>query len=530
MAAVAAYLNVTGDSPDLPSIIVTAAMFLIVLIIFCFAFERFAKIDSMIRDLNDAAAQIKNDFRVTGNYLWDSYSNRDMIFSNKILARRYAEFRDEMERLQTLSGDIYHCDIEDYINQDLIDDTISRNVLNLVSGTMTGLGILGTFIGLTLGLQQFNTGTADEIASSIGPLIQGIKVAFHTSIYGMVFSLIFSFIYKNKMDQAYEALDRFLDAYDNFVLPDSKNESFRQLLSFEKHQTEGMNKIAGTFAQEISARINEIMTPQFDRMNRTITSFAEVASEAQVEGVSRIVDKFIEEMNRSLGGTLQALGSAMRETVEWEKQDREYMRNILNEVGRMTDSTARVNDLSVKTAENLESYVRQLDQLQGYVAQDLAGIQQLISNNAELTQQQMNHMQMLVDYEKQIGEFSEEFSRAAAAQLETLGKSARAGVDAVTESSRKSADASAAAVKTIAAASENNLNNAVRFADDMTGGMTASARELTEATDRLTRQLDASLKSTIDSYNRMQQELESMIYAMDVLRRNTVSMNQLRNE
>ncbi len=65
---------------------------------------------------------------------------------------------------------------------------------------MTGLGILGTFIGLTIGLQQFNTGSASEITNSISPLIQGIKVAFHTSIYGMVFSLIFSFVYKNKLE------------------------------------------------------------------------------------------------------------------------------------------------------------------------------------------------------------------------------------------------------------------------------------------------------------------------------------------
>ena len=512
MAAVAVYLNLTAEKPDLPTIIVSAVMFVIVLAVFCFAYGKFAKIDSMIRDLNEAAERIRNDYRVTGTYLWEAYSSREVMFSNKILARRYAEFRDEMDRLQALSGDIYHCDIEDYINQDLIDDTVSRNVLNLVSGTMTGLGILGTFIGLSLGLQQFNTGTADEITTSIGPLIQGIKVAFHTSIYGMVFSLIFSFVYKNKMDQAYEALDRFLEAYENFVLPDSKNESFRQLLSFEQRQTEGMNQIAGTFAQEISVRVNEIMTPQFDRMNRTIENFAHVASEAQVQGVDRIVDKFIEQMNRSLGGTMASLQAAMRETVEWQQQDRTYMRNILNEVGRMATDTKRINDLSAQTVERTAAYVSKLDELQGYVAGDLEGIRQLISDHSQLVQQQVAHMQMLTEYERQIGEFSEEFSRAAAEQLKTLE------------------NASAEAVSDIAEASEKNLKNAVRLSDTMTDSLNESAKSLTDAADALNRQLTTSLGATVESYNRMQEELESMIYAVDVLRRNTAAMNQLRRE
>ncbi len=530
MAAVAVYLNLTAETPDLPNIIVTAVMFFIVLLIFIFAVTRFARIDSMVRDLNEASAQIKNDFRASGTYLWDSYSSRDLIFSNKVLGRRYAEFRDEMDRQQSLSEEIYHCDIEDYFNDDLIDDTVSRSVLNLVGGTMTGLGILGTFIGLTLGLQKFNTGTADEIASSIGPLIQGIKIAFHTSIYGMVFSLFFSFIYKNKMDEAYEAMDRFLSAFRNFVLPDSDNESFRQLVAFEKKQSEEMTQIAGTFAEEISTRVNEIMTPQFDRMNQTIENFATVASEAQVEGVGRIVDRFISEMNRSMGNTLSSLGASIRETVEWQQQDRVYMRNILDEIGRMTNNTSRVNDLAGQSIEHMASYVTKLDQLQGYVADDLAGIEQLIKDTADVSEKQVEHMKMLADYERQVGEFSEDFSRAAAAQIAQLEKASGESLKAVAGTAGRTAESAQQAVGSISAAAESNLKNAVRLSENLTGSMNASAERLSESADKLNQQLTASLVATAESYNRMQEELEQMIYAMDVLRRNIASMNQLRGE
>ena len=101
--------------------------------------------------------------------------------------------------------------------------------LSLVPGAMTGLGILGTFIGLSIGLQAFNTGSAEEITNSIGPLMDGIKVAFHTSIYGMIFSLTFNLIFKTVLEQAYHKLDEFVDEFKRNVraLMDSlKNQSF----------------------------------------------------------------------------------------------------------------------------------------------------------------------------------------------------------------------------------------------------------------------------------------------------------------
>lgn len=99
----------------------------------------------------------------------------------------------------------------------MIDALMKKNVYNLVPGVMTGLGILGTFVSLSLGLQNFNTGNTEEIEASIAPLMNGIKVAFHTSIYGMLFSLVFNYVYKETLEDAYIAVDEFLKVFDNYV-------------------------------------------------------------------------------------------------------------------------------------------------------------------------------------------------------------------------------------------------------------------------------------------------------------------------
>ena len=122
----------------------------------------------------------------------------DRLFLEYETDSRYREFVRESERLRSPGKSAYRCDIEDFINSDMADVITHRTLTAQIPGALTGLGILGTFIGLSFGLQNFATGSTEEITGSIATLMSGIKVAFHTSIYGMVFSLIFNYVSKRK--------------------------------------------------------------------------------------------------------------------------------------------------------------------------------------------------------------------------------------------------------------------------------------------------------------------------------------------
>src|SRR5690606_20027336 len=54
---------------------------------------------------------------------------------------------------------------------------------------MTSLGILGTFVGIVIGLLHFDTNAID---ASIPKLLAGLKTAFITSIAGMFAALLFN--------------------------------------------------------------------------------------------------------------------------------------------------------------------------------------------------------------------------------------------------------------------------------------------------------------------------------------------------
>ena len=62
---------------------------------------------------------------------------------------------------------------------------------------IVSVGVLGTFVGIFIGLQAFNPG---DITNSVNDILVGLKTAFFTSIVGMSVSTILSIMQKFKSE------------------------------------------------------------------------------------------------------------------------------------------------------------------------------------------------------------------------------------------------------------------------------------------------------------------------------------------
>ncbi len=74
----------------------------------------------------------------------------------------------------------------------LAPDFIGNRLFISMPGILTGLGVLGTFAGLQIGMGGLDLSNAKELDKSIVPLIQGCVIAFSTSVWGVLASLSFS--------------------------------------------------------------------------------------------------------------------------------------------------------------------------------------------------------------------------------------------------------------------------------------------------------------------------------------------------
>ena len=80
--------------------------------------------------------------------------------------------------------------------QNVLFASFNLRTINNIPNILVGLGILGTFAGLTYGISDSSFETTEEIKSSIDNLLTGMGTAFVTSIWGMGLSLLYGFILK----------------------------------------------------------------------------------------------------------------------------------------------------------------------------------------------------------------------------------------------------------------------------------------------------------------------------------------------
>ena len=143
-------------SGDIAGCVVNFGMFAIIALVFGFSSMRFRSAGALVRDLKNATRKINQDSAQNDGLLFEKYRRKTDLFTNPELRDSWSSYLQEISHLERSGNRSTTCDLEDYINEDSVDNVIHKRMLELIPGVMTGLGILGTFVGLTLGLYKFS--------------------------------------------------------------------------------------------------------------------------------------------------------------------------------------------------------------------------------------------------------------------------------------------------------------------------------------------------------------------------------------
>ena len=108
----------------------------------------------------------------------------------------------------------------EYANDIINFESISKayklktTVLSSIPNILTSIGILGTFVGLSIAIINFNSVSSDSIRDSINILLQGMGTAFFTSVAGMTASSLFLLIERHWVSKLNWNIDRVCDILD----------------------------------------------------------------------------------------------------------------------------------------------------------------------------------------------------------------------------------------------------------------------------------------------------------------------------
>lgn len=442
------------------------------------------------KDFSTASQKIKADPQAVFDlqeYLNGNSTEQNHFFLSKALNEKLEEYQSAFQRTKNTSFAAPFVDITDFFNGEFLDELGHTGFCELVPGTMTGLGILGTFVGLVLGVGGFDTSTTDAVMVSITHLLGGMSTAFLTSIVGVLLSLLFSHFYKMYHDSADESLEDFVTAFHDNNLDGSSNNAENQLLGYQQQQTELMKNFATVVSEAVSTSIANTMrtelVPIFDEMKSTVKEFSEIASQQQKDGLNQVVQEFIRCMNESLRGQFDELAATIQKTCEWQKASTEQMQKIVDSICDTSNEIEKVNAVSHQTVEEMNGFVTLLKEYQEKLHSEAELIQQQIANSNEISERQANYLDKLVESESRVADLADNVKKEAdAAQqaVDMLSDHCKDQISGIVDAAKQDMDALAASTKVLTEASHSQMETLAQTAESEMQLLSNTAAQLSE--------------------------------------------------
>ncbi len=289
----------------------------------------------------------------------------------------------EFDESLVLSSDQKHLfntlDAEHFFNaRTLAPGLTASRLLAAAPSFLVAIGVLGTFVGLTVGLEGL-VGTSDEIESlkgGINKLISGAAVAFMTSVWGVAFSLALNFIEKMFERSALRKIQQLQHDIDFLYPRIPAEQSLVHIAEYGKESKEAL--------QELHERIG-------DRLQETLNGMSEAMQTALTDALNNIMAPAIQ----TLVSTTSQQSTQVLEKLVGNFMD--GMTSVGREQGlQMQQAAADVNAAVSGMSERLNQLFSSLNEQQGrqmeVAQQQSAAFEtqlQRISGSAEERQAQM---------------------------------------------------------------------------------------------------------------------------------------------
>lgn len=384
------------------------------------------RMNNLSEAFRHATDELASLFQTPGKKDTKSLSYLEKIFLHPYLDKKMDEFTSCMGEAKEGIGDI-----EDYINEDELGLYIHKRILEMIPDILTSLGILGTFVGLVWGLKNFSPNDYEAMTSSVASLVEGIKVAFLTSIYGISLSIVYTYGMKSEYSNMTEKMQAFLDRFHGFVLPTAENESRNLLVASQKVQTQAMRQMAEQFSERMVSNFEQVITPTFQKMNDSLDLLVVSVTRYQRDAVKEILDVFLKEMNDSFKLQFQDFNEALEQLTRVQKENAQYTSTLYESMGNQLAQSyeQQTRALQSATAKLVEMQNRSMDTAS-----------RVVQDNQMIQKMQQQEYRNVINYMKEAEQSAAKFWVACNQTMQKYVEIAAKGMEKATASNQLSAE------------------------------------------------------------------------------------------
>lgn len=274
-------------------------------------------------------------------------------------------------------------------------------VYDTIPNVFTTIGILGTFVGIYFGLRTFDVNNINE---SIPALLEGLKTAFTTSIWGIILSLVFGKISQVVLRSAElklppkptDELAALQEINDNII--GSRKENDKNLQTLNK-------SLIGENDDSVSTQLVKLRN-QFTELQGS--------QEKQNETMSKVQQALGGDGDTSLLTQIQKLRAEQIETSKDTKKNIEWIVESMNSNNKLiSEKFDEFSELLAKN--NTEALVEVMKRAtEEFNSQMSALIEKLVQENFQELNNSVNRMnQWQQENKEMIGQLTTQFTKVS---------------------------------------------------------------------------------------------------------------------
>ncbi|MBI5329755.1 MAG: anti-phage defense ZorAB system ZorA [Betaproteobacteria bacterium] len=438
-----------------------------VLAVIAFAFvSHFVKPARRIgRELDTAIARLQTIKREAGTHATDLDRIAAEVMQGATLSHCWSEFRETLHGQTGINSQGQEAVVRFratalaetfFTDQALVETPLKTEFYKHLPGILTGIGIIGTFTGLILGLINFQvTSNADQVRQSLAGLIQNVGHAFVVSASAITLAMLATWVEKSLVTRRYRQVEELCVLIDSLFDAGAGEEYLARLVQASETSATQAIQIKDALVADLKEVLAEIAHQQntaYAEHNRQLSeSMARTFSESLKEPITRISEaveqvsgnqgeavnrmltdvlaNFSNQMQEMFGGQLRGMNEMLQETsksIQGASTRFDQLADNMQSAGQgavtqmadrmgvlVGDLDARQEIMNGRMMEFAEQIRRSVDGVQSESAEKSRALLEALGNqmSAVVTQLEQQSMQSQAGHAQQVSKLEEQLER-----------------------------------------------------------------------------------------------------------------------
>jgi len=271
----------------------------------------------------------------------------------------------------------------------VVESRVHAEFFKHVPGIFTGLGIIGTFLGLIEGLRNFkvsaltqggDAATQDSVAQtaqkSLESLMHSVGDAFLISAAAISLAMAATFLEKLLLNSLYAKVDDIAQLLDDKFAAASAEKFLEQTASYTEESATQLKQLKGELIKDLTPILHDLSDKQSKMLERLAGAFQDRMSEAshnQIEAsrdnTTAMADTISGAITNGLSGPLEEIKAAVKQASGDQsataiKMLQDVMVSFSQKLNDLFGGQiSGINELNHKTAETMQNAVTKLNEL-----------------------------------------------------------------------------------------------------------------------------------------------------------------------